>query len=358
MSTPPTTTSHSKGQDPGGADRSAGSDAPDSAPGAGAAASDAGPAAGAAPGEERRVTDRRRPVRIRSPHNETFLEAAGDFARRVWNKADQDQIFFMAGAIAFNVLVAIIPLLLATLGIAGIVLQRTVAHPEELLARYLLGALPPVSQEFERTASEMLSDLLGKASGFTTIGIVLLIWLSTRLVGTLRAALREVFDVGQDRSIVRGKLFDMKMVIAAGSLFTINVFLTLTARLVTDYSIGYLGLRKLGIFETIFFSTVSVVSAWVMFLLIYRYLPYRRINWRTSLYAASFTTVLFELLKQAFAWYVSNYARYDSTYGNFANVIIIVLWVYYMAIIFILGGEVGQVAAMRKIRRQQKERLV
>jgi len=343
MSTPSTTTSPSEGRGPGNSDP------------AGPRASDpAGPGASDA---DRRLTDRRRPIRIRSPHNETFLEAAADFARRVWNKADQDQIFFMAGAIAFNVLVAIIPLLLATLGIAGIVLQRTVANPEDLLLRYLLGALPPVSQQFEDTAAQMLRDLLGKASGFTTIGIVLLIWLSTRLVGTLRAALREVFDVGQDRSILRGKLFDIKMVVAAGSLFAINVFLTFAVRIVTDYSIGYLGLRKLGIFESFFFGTISVISAWIMFLLIYRYLPYRRINWRTSIYAASFTTILFELLKQAFAWYVSTYARYDSTYGNFANIIIIVLWVYYMSIIFILGGEVGQVAAMRKIRRQQKERL-
>src|SRR5688500_18113632 len=45
-----------------------------------------------APPSRRGREDRRRPLRIRSPHNETFLEACGDFAARVYKKADQDQI--------------------------------------------------------------------------------------------------------------------------------------------------------------------------------------------------------------------------------------------------------------------------
>ena len=94
-----------------------------------------------------------------------------------------------------------------------------------------------------------------------------------------------------------------------------------------------------------------------MFLLIYRYLPYRRIHWRTALVAATFTTVMFELLKRLFAWYALNVAVYGSTYGNFLNLIILVFWMYYMALAFVLGGEVGQVYALRRVRKQQKERL-
>ena len=50
--------------------------------------------------------------------------AAREFVRRVYKKAEQDNIFFLAGAIAFNVLVAVLPLILAALGIAGLLLQR------------------------------------------------------------------------------------------------------------------------------------------------------------------------------------------------------------------------------------------
>ena len=321
-------------------------------------------ASGSAPesAERRRGADRRRPVRIRSPHDETPWEAVADFARRVYKKADQDQIFFMAGSIAFNVLVAIVPLLLATLGIAGQILQKRVANPEEVLLRYVLTAIPPVSVEFAGEARALLSNLLDKTSGFVGIGLVLLVWLSTRLVGTLRATLREVFDVGQDRSIIAGKLFDIKMVIAAGSLLAANVSLTFIADLVNAmivrYGKSWFGLQPLSFVQDLYLNGLAVVSAWVMFLLVYRYLPFRRIHWRTAVVAATFTTVLFELLKRAFGWYVAHVANYNTTYGNFANLIVLFLWVYYIAIVFILGGEVGQVAALRRIRRRQKERLV
>jgi membrane protein len=307
--------------------------------------------------ERRHKPDRRRPVRMRSPHDETLLEAIGDFARRVYKKADQDQIFFMAGAIAFNVMVAIIPLILATLGITGQILQSRIPNADQVLLRYIIDAIPQVGPEFEALVERILNTLLGQSSGMTLVGLILLVWISTRLVGTLRAALKEVFDVGTDRNIIKGKLFDIKMVILAGALFALNVTFTFIADVIRGYGEQLFGVKPLGLVEALYFNAVAITSAWIMFLLIYRFLPFRGIHWKTALYAATFTTVFFELLKRVFAWYVSNIAQYGSTYQNFANLIILVLWIYYSAIIFILGGEVGQVAALRRIRRAQKERL-
>jgi membrane protein len=150
------------------------------------------------------------------------------------------------------------------------------------------------------------------------------------------------------------------MVIAAGALFTLNVGLTFIAEIVNGlfYRFGErIGLKPIGFFEGLYVEVLAIASAWVMFLLIYRYLPFRRIHWQTAMVAATFATVMFELLKRAFGWYVSSVADYNSTYGNVANLIILFLWAYYISIVFILGGEVGQVAALRRIRKRQKERL-
>lgn len=315
----------------------------------------------AAPADRRSGTDRRTSIRIRSPHDETFLEAASDFVARVWKKADQDQIFFLAGAISFNVLVAIIPLLLASLGIAGQILRAQVGNPSEVLVGYLLGAIPDVSPEFRAVALAQANKLLEASGRLTIVSLVLLVWVSTRLVGTLRAALKEVFDVGTDRTIVMGKLFDMKIVVLGGSLFAVNVVFTFVADLVnkmlTHAGSQYLGVRPLAFLEEFYVRAIAVFGGWVMFLLIYRYLPFRRIHWSTAVVAASFTAIVFELLKRAFSWYVANWAQYDNTYGNVANVVIFFLWVYYTSVIFVLGGEIGQVYALRRIRRRQKQRL-
>jgi len=290
---------------------------------------------------------------------ETRWQAVKDFIRRVYNKADQDGIFFMAGAIAFNLIVAVVPLTLAILGIAGVILRQRVDNPSEYLFRMIFNALPPVGPEFEKYVQhDIIAGLLNKSGSFIGIGTLVLVWVSTRLVGTLRFVLREVYDVGEDRNIIRGKWFDIQIVVAASLLFAINVIGTLTVTVVAATGGEFLGVTPTAWASQMLVTFTAALSLWVMFLLIYRFLPYRRVHWRTALVSATFTTVMFEVLRRVFAWYALNVADYSGTYANFINLIILVFWMYYIGVSFVLGGEVGQVYSMRRIRRRQKERLV
>jgi len=299
------------------------------------------------------ATPRPAPPRILSA-----LTSAAKFARRIIEKAGEDRIFFMAGAIAFNVLVGFAPLLLTVIGIGGTVLRQT-ADPTQPLMQYILESLPPVSPEFENAIREILLEVIEQSTGLLSVGTIVLVWVATRLVATLRTVLLEVFDLHQERGIVEGKIFDIQMVLAAGTLFTLNVGLTIVLHVVTDVGIGFFGLDPAQVrwIDLFYGRVVAFAFIWVMFVLIYRYLPARRIHWPTALVAASVTAVLFELLKQAFGWYVTSIADFGSTYGNFATLVILIFWIYYSAVAFILGGEVAQVVAMYRIRRRQKERL-
>ncbi|HEX6308175.1 MAG TPA: YihY/virulence factor BrkB family protein [Longimicrobiales bacterium] len=301
-----------------------------------------------------------RPRRPREPS--TFARArtaTGDFLRRVYKKAEQDQIFFMGGAIAFNVLVAIVPLALAAVGVAGFFLQgraEAFGNPAEPVVRYLLQVLPPVSNEFAQYMRQILNEIITNATGLFTIGTLVFAWLATRLVGTLRTALREIFDIQQDRGIIRGKLFDLQMVFVAGTLLVANIAITLALTRVTDLGIAFLHIDRGSLVRALIGRTLAFLTIWSMFVLIYRYLPARRIQWRTAITSATFTAIMFELMKGAFALYFRN-ANYASTYGALGFLAIVVIYVYYMALAFIIGGEVGQVAALQRIRRRQKERL-
>lgn len=266
----------------------------------------------------------------------------------------------MAGAIAFNVLVAIVPLILAVLAVAGLILANRAADPAGALLVFLDEALPGVLPvEFMENLRGGLNDLIDQSSGLLSLSTIFFIWIATRLVGTLRTALREIFDIQQNRGIVAGKLFDAQMVVAAGTLLTINVAFTVAVRVLAAAGIEVLGLEP-DRFEAglrLFLAFFALLSIWAMFVLMYRYLPPRRIAWRTAVIAATFTSVLFELMKAAFSWYVASIADYRTAYGNFATVVVLFFWIYYGSFVFILGGEVGQVAAQRRARRRQKERL-
>lgn len=279
----------------------------------------------------------------------------GEFVRRVYVKAGDDLIFFMAGAISFNVLVAIIPLLLFAVGVTGIVLTGRFGDPTTYIINLLVENLPEISGDIDlvQQVEERVRGLLDNSTGFAGIGAVLLVWFSTRLVGTLRTALREVFDIAQDRGIVGGKIFDAKVVVIGGVLFLVNMTATGAVTAAQDYGIDVLGLQGSAVstVQRLVAQTASFVTIWLLFLGIYRFLPARWIPWRTALIAATFTAIFHEILKTGFGWYVTSVADYGSTYGNLVTVAVLFLWIYYEAFVFILGGEVAQVWTMRRARR-------
>ena len=95
----------------------------------------------------------------------------------------------------------------------------------------------------------------------------------------------------------------------------------------------------------------------LMFLLIFRYLPRRKTPWRMALVAAVFTSLAWELLKGLFALYVSYATSWERVYGTLVTPIILVLWIYYSALVFILGGEIAHVDQLMRVRRAQRELL-
>ena len=150
------------------------------------------------------------------------------------------------------------------------------------------------------------------------------------------------------------------MVVVGGFLFVLNLGITVLVHTVEEFGINVTGLE--GSSLTMFRQTVAQILAfgfiWVLFLLVYRYFPPRRIPWRTALTAATFTGVLFEATKHLFSWYVTNAANFGTVFGGLTSIAILFFWIYYGAIVFILGGEVAQVYTMSRTRRLHASRPV
>jgi membrane protein len=288
-----------------------------------------------------------------------ILHGTSDFVGRVWAKAGQDDIFFLAGGIAFNVLVAAVPFLLMLVAVFGFVLPFLVDDPEQAAVDYVVSFLPASRSILEFTREE-IAQIIGGRTQAGVIGLLLFIWFSTRLIGSLRSVLREVFDLQQDRGIVGGKIFDAVMVLVAGTLFLANTGITIVLEAIQTYGVRMFGLQdfeEVRTLQAFYGQALAFAFIFLMFALIYRYLPARRIPWRIALIAATFTSIVWELFKAAFAWYISSFADYTTTYGALATLIVLVFWIYYSCVVFILGGEVGQVYDLARIRRKQRELL-
>ena len=266
-----------------------------------------------------------------------------DFSRQLREKLIEDNVFFMADAIAFNVLVSLVPLIVLGIGLSGYILNARFGDPTDAVLSLIAENFPQTATlDFAEVLRIPVSELVERRSGFTLFGVVSFVWLSTRLVATLRVALRKIFNIGQYRGALRGKLVDVQAVMVGIILIALNLTVTLLFEAVGVGMIGLEG-RTLSLVERTFGHLLALGSLWALFLAAYRYLPARRISWRTACVAATFSSLLHEAMKWAFSWYATDLAYYGSMLGNLTTGVVLFFWIYYGSIVFVLGGEVAQV---------------
>lgn len=259
----------------------------------------------------------------------------------------------MAGAIAFNLVIALFPLLILGIGIAGYVLS-SLGDPTQAVVELVTENLPQVDgADLTGLVRSLTEGLLQRRVGYTIAGSAFLLWIATRLSGSLRVALRQIFDVGSKRNPAHGKLLDVGAVLIGFILLTLNLGVTVVVAAAMDFGVSLFGLggATLSFAERMLGFTVAFSSIWVLLFLAYRYLPARPIRLRTAAIAATFTAVGHESLKLGFSWYATEVANYGSTLGNLATVAVLFFWIYYESLVFILGGEVAQVYTTREASR-------
>jgi len=283
-----------------------------------------------------------------------------DYAKRVWDNSGEDNIFFLAGGIAFNLLLAAVPffLLLAS-GLAYLLNQSAEASSaeiNEIVDRFL----PPRRAGEASPIGAVLIDIIKSRQTIGLYSVVGFIWFSTRLFGSLRSVLAQIFDIDSDRGIVAGKIFDIQITVVSTLLLVAYTGLNAYLALATTqglHVLGQLGLRKdmMGALEYNIGQIVAFSFIALMFFSLYKFLPNRNIRWPTAFIASIFTSLLLEVAKRLFGAYATSFNPGSFYTGTIAALVIIVVWVYYAAIIFILGGEVAQVYELRRVRRLQRE---
>jgi|SRR5688500_4496892 membrane protein len=284
-----------------------------------------------------------------------------DYLKRIWDNSSEDNVLFLAGGIAFNILLAAIPFfLLLIAGLTYLVPAITRVDSSVAIHQFIDRLLPLQAAEGVTTAHRMADDIMKTRGSVTLYSALIFTWLSTRLFGSLRTALADVFDIENERSILQGKIFDIEITVVATVLFVASTIVSSYLALGTTRGLNVLlelGLRKdvMSGLEYWIGRGLAFVFITMMFFALYKYLPIRKVRTRTALLAAVFAGVLFELAKLVFKVVIVSLNPESIYSGTIAAVIIIVVWVYYAALVFLIGGEVGQVYELRRTRRLQRE---
>ena len=256
---------------------------------------------------------------------------------RTGREFGEDHCTEMAAAIAYHVLFSFIPLITVLLAAIGFVL-RDPQQQRNAIDR-VLAALPLQSGSL---VSDTIHSISTQTGALTMIGVVGLFWAASGLFGALRTALNIAWDVKDKRGFIIDKLFDLGAVLGLGLLLGLSLAGTMMIHLLQTMNLGGSGTVMAGSMHQMLMVlglVAPAVLSFVAFLLLYRYVPNVHHGVGGIWPGALVATILFELAKHGFAFYVSHFNNYQALYGALGAVMLFMLWTYLSAIILLIGAE-------------------
>ncbi len=235
-----------------------------------------------------------------------------------------------AAALAYYAIFSVFPLIL----LLTIVISRLlgpVAAQEQIASAVGL-FLPP---ETSSLLLENVTQAIRQSSSFTLIAVAGLLWSALGLFSNITHSLDTIFRVPARRSLWRQRLTAFIMAIILVVLVTASFLTSAVLRLI---SVSLLGQPSAWLNVGTFFLPLGLDM--VIFALLFRYVPARPVVWDAVWPAAIFGAIGWELAKVGFVWYTSNVANYQFIYGGLATAIVLLLWAYLIAAIFLLSAEI------------------
>jgi membrane protein len=250
----------------------------------------------------------------------------------------QDNGFFLAMGLAFNLLLYFIPLgllLISLLGYTFLDSERAMNEVDSVVRQFL----PRSEQVFADNLKEIISNrgLLG------LVGFFFFLIFSSTLFGSVRHVLNIVFQAQQRRGFIRGLFRDFLMMLITAILLMLSIGAAILLALVRTIGIERLSEAE-PILEFVFGFTGKLITLGLLaslFYIFYGYAPARALSQRALLVAALSATILFELARWAYAWYVTFAHETLALYGVLGGLMFFFFWLYYASLVFVLGAAVG-----------------
>jgi membrane protein len=267
------------------------------------------------------------------------LKEAGD--EWVKDKASQ-----LGAALAFYSILSLAPLLVIAIAVAGLIFGEQAAHGE------LVGQIEQmVGSQGGEAIQTMLANAARPEAGIaaTVLGVLTLLLGASGVFGQLRDSLNTIWEIEPSEEggvwpFLRDRFFPFMLVLGTGFLLLVSLILSAVIAGVKQYVSGWLPGA-----EALWHGLHMVVSFGVVFLLfamIYKFLPAAKVAWRDVWLGAAITAVLFMVGKLALGLYLGK-SSIGSAYGAAGSLVVLVVWIYYAAQILFFGAELTQVCARR-----------
>lgn len=266
----------------------------------------------------------------------------------VKGRIKDDRLSLVAAGVAFYAFLSLFPALATVISIYGLLAdaQTVQSHVERLGGIVPDEVLAVLSSRMEDLATTPDSSL---TFGFV-FGIIISLWSANKAMKAVSEALNIAYDMEEDRGFLKVNAVTLLLTLTSAIAFIIAIAVVVIVPVLVS---TFLSHQAVATFTTLTSWIIFILLLVGMFLVLYRFAPARkrRQAWRNLLPGAALATGLFVIASLAFSFYVSNYGEYDAQYGALGAVVVLMLWLFIGAFIFLLGAEVNAERNQPDVRR-------
>lgn len=292
---------------------------------------------------------------------------SGSFLAKLLETLDRSNIPLLASALTFDAILALIPLTILMVAGLGLLLDRSqylgLLDPGAMIANFLPAHVHGGVGDPFALVEDLLAKIRGFRSSITWIAIPAFLWFSTRMFSAIRVCLTNVFHVRSRArpggyvvayliGYVMGKARDVAIVCTVLALALVNTLLSGAINVLASEGVRLeppwtFLVSGIGI---ILGEAIAVASGVALFVVLYRYASPKVLSWRGALLAAGVSTIGFELAKRLFGLYLGHAARGGqfTIDVNLGAALLLILWLWYMALVFLIGASVAHVWEERR----------
>ena len=249
-------------------------------------------------------------------------------------------------AIAFYVVTSLAPVLLIVVAIAGL------AFGDDAVRGNLMRELSGV---FGQQGGELVENLLARSSDKSTgaaasaFGVLMILVTASGVFGEMQTALNRIWEVEAFdlpfASMIRARAVSLGLVAALGFLLIASLVASTGLAALGTYVGGHTTLAPLLLSGLN--TLISLFLFSILFAAIFKVLPDTAIPWRDVITGGLITALLFTIGKSLIGWYLGKTAT-SSTYGAAGALLLILLWSYYSAQIFLFGAEITRAVSKNR----------
>lgn len=259
---------------------------------------------------------------------------------------NEDNCIHLAAGVAYYAVFSIFPLILALIALSSFLFQT--AEAQDAIISGVTSFLPGSGELVRRNINLVLRE----RGAIGIFAAITLLWAAKAVFGAITTSLNLAWNVQETRPFLRLTALQLALVFGVGLVLLLSLILTAALQLFLKLQIPVLGRAPFGDDAwSLLVALIPLVLTIISFYMVYRFVPNKRVAPEEAWPGAITAGVLFEIAKNGFVYYTSNFANFRVVYGSVAVFIVLLFWAWLSGVILLFGAEIC--SEYSKLRRRR-----